>query len=82
MSHWNYRIVRYADDQGFGLHEVYYDDAGQPKSMTDKAVPFVCEVEEGPEGISAGLERALKDARGRPVFDPPASWQHNPSSPA
>ncbi len=34
--HWNYRILRYpkvegnAFSGGYGLHEVYYDDNGEP----------------------------------------------------
>ncbi len=31
---WNYRIVKYADGSGFGLHEVGYNLMGEPVSMT------------------------------------------------
>lgn len=71
---WNYRIVRYHDDKGFGLHEVYYDEAGQPKSMTASPVGFACGVEEGPDGIRGSLMTAHSDAMQRPVFDEPKEW--------
>ena len=25
---WNYRVVKYSDGSGYGLHEIYYDDDG------------------------------------------------------
>ena len=39
---WNYRIVEYRDGSGFGLHEVFYDDKGQPWSMTEQPASFAC----------------------------------------
>ena len=71
---WNYRIVRYRDGEGFGLHEVYYDDDGQPWSMTEEATRFVCHPDEGPEGIKESLAMAMVDARKRPVLDQPETW--------
>ena len=47
---WNYRIVKYLDDKGFGLHEVYYDKDGEPWGMTKWPVTFACDLEEGPGG--------------------------------
>jgi hypothetical protein len=38
--YWNYRIVRYDDDDCVGLHEVYYDE-GEPDAMTANAAGFV-----------------------------------------
>ena len=38
---WNYRIVKYANGDGYGLHEVFYDAAGNPKSMTAEPAGFV-----------------------------------------
>jgi hypothetical protein len=39
---WNYRLVRYEVDDGLGsaetvyaVHEVYYDKAGRPDSLTE-----------------------------------------------
>lgn len=71
---WNYRIVRYKDASGFGLHEVYYDKGGFPYSMTADAVRFTCGPDEGPEGITERLMMARTDARKRPVFDEPDEW--------
>lgn len=35
---WNYRIVRYKERSGFGLHEIYYDDDGKECGMTAQAI--------------------------------------------
>lgn len=71
---WNYRIVRYPNNEGFGLHEVYYDSDGQPWGMTEDAVRFVCSAEEGTAGIVDSLLTARVDASRRPVFDVPDVW--------
>lgn len=77
MGHWNYRIVKYRDDSGYGLHEVFYDDEGQPWSMTAKPVSFAADE---PEEIVADLLRARVDARNRPILDEPKKWPgKNPS---
>ena len=68
---WNYRIVRYRNNEGFGLHEVYYDKDGHPWGMTEEPVRFACDAEEGPSGIITSLLTARVDARKRPIFDPP-----------
>lgn len=44
MSHWNYRVVRKAYPPGadgtiehaLGIHEVYYDDNGDPQMVTEE----------------------------------------------
>jgi hypothetical protein len=71
MTTWNYRIIKHdgADNAGhewFGLHEVYTDDRGL--SWTENPLSFVCDTEEGSEGIIKSLEMALADARNRPVL--------------
>ena len=71
---WNYRIVRYKDGSGFGLHEVYYDAEGEPWGMTKEPCSFVCDADEGPQGINAALLTARTDARRRPVLDEPKKW--------
>lgn len=82
MSSWNYRVVRYKDGSGYGLHEVYYDDDGLPWTMTEDAVRFVCDLSEGPEGIAGSLLTARVDARKRPVLDEPKKWPGKaPNSP-
>lgn len=39
---WNFRLVRNADPQpnlpSYGVHEVFYNDVGQPCGMTERAV--------------------------------------------
>ena len=40
---WNYRVIRrFSNHKGgndiFCIHEVYYDDKGNPKSVTESAV--------------------------------------------
>jgi hypothetical protein len=43
VSHWNYRVVRKAYPPGkdgtieyvLGIHEVYYDDNGEPEMVTE-----------------------------------------------
>lgn len=71
---WNYRIVRYRNNEGFGLHEVYYDKEGLPWSMTEEPAAFACDADEGPGGIQQSLMMARTDARIRPVFDEPEVW--------
>lgn len=74
MSAWNYRIIRYQKNVGFGLHEVFYDDAGQPWGMTSDPIHFCCDEEEGPEGVVSSLTAALKDASEFPILDEPLIW--------
>jgi hypothetical protein len=71
---WNYRIVKYLDDQGFGLHEVYYDADGLPWAMTAKPCSFSCDTDEGPSVIIDMMAKAMADAQNRPVFDEPDKW--------
>ena len=35
---WNYRVIRYANNEGFGLHEVYYDESGKVEGWTEDPV--------------------------------------------
>jgi hypothetical protein len=74
MMTWNYRIVRYKDGSGFGLHEVQYDETGKAKSMTAEPCVFACDLEEGPDGIRASLGMAMKDASTREIFIEPETW--------
>lgn len=74
---WNYRIVkRYYTDLRSGeersfyaLHEVYYDEDGNPNARTVEPISFQCDEEEGPEGIQGSLKIALDDATKHPVLD-------------
>ena len=65
---WNYRIIRHADGH-LALHEVVYDDDGNPETMTDRATDFVSDADEGRDEIIRSLENALDDARKLSVLD-------------
>ena len=71
---WNYRIVRYLDGRGFGLHEVFYDENGLPYGMTESPCAFVCGPDERPRGVVASLEDALLGLSGRVPLDEPEVW--------
>lgn len=68
MSSWHYRVIRQSDGL-LGLHEVYCDDDGRPHSYTATPVGFVSDADEGLDGLIVSLERALRDARTRPILD-------------
>ena len=68
---WNYRIVRHADGSGFGLHEVYYNEAGEELRMTVEPVTFFSDTA---EGVREALILAKMEATRRPVFDEPQDW--------
>ena len=79
---WNDRIVQYRDGAGYGLHEVFYDDAGKPWSMTEAPIGFSCDLDEGPEGIRDSIDMAFADSRREPVLIQPETGQwpgRNPS---
>lgn len=69
---WNYRIVKYADGTGFGLHEVHYDKDGHEISMTENPAAFVGDTL---EELRSSLMMAKLDADKRPVFVEPEGWQ-------
>ena len=79
---WNYRIVQRLragiNPSFYALHEVHYDDDGLPWAMTTDPVDFVCDLEEGPEGIVEALEMALVDAKKTLVLDEPETWPGKP----
>ncbi len=61
---WNYRIIFHDTDPDpekhwYGLHEVYYSENGK-LSWTAEPISFVCDPEEGSQGIIGSLKRALK----------------------
>jgi hypothetical protein len=71
---WNYRIIKYRDSNGFGLHEVYYDEKGRPSAMTKNPVGFACELDEGSGTVISALCMALTDALLKPVLDEYETW--------
>jgi hypothetical protein len=70
---WNYRIIRSKLDGAdyFALHEVFYDEDGNPTSRTDAPVDFGGD---SPEEVIEGLRMALSDAQKHPVMNDP--WPH------
>lgn len=71
---WNYRIVKYQGNNGYGLHEVYYNDKAEPVTMGAAPASFCADLEEGVAGIVNSLKQALKDAEGREVLEEPKNW--------
>ena len=72
---WDYRVVRYRDGSGSGLHEVFYDKDGAPSGMTEQPANFVfAEAEDDKAEIVSALIAALRDATRKPVLDEPARW--------
>lgn len=69
---WNYRIVRYSDGSGYGLHEVHYDMDEHPISITEEPAAFVGD---SSEEIVSALMMAKMDAWRRPVFEEPDEWR-------
>lgn len=70
---WNYRIVKYADGSGFGLHEVYYTGKKET-GMTTLPCNFTCDSHADVKDIISSLKLALKDAAERPIFEEPEGW--------
>lgn len=70
---WNYRIVKHKSgvNTWYSLHEVYYDENGEPDGMTQN--PISAHGDTRAEVIKA-LEMMLKDAKRMPVFIPPKRW--------
>lgn len=76
MSTWNYRLVKLPNPlAGSGFYyevrEVFYDSKDRATAMTNAGVSFGGET---PAEAVKALEMALKDARERPVFEPPEKW--------
>lgn len=68
---WNYRIIKYHNGTGYGLHEVHYAADGKPIRMTAEPAGFVGD---SPEEVRSALLVARGDANRRTVFDEPAEW--------
>ena len=65
---WNYRVIHYKDG-GYGVHEVYYNDAGQAHSWTARPIDFTVSEEDGLDQLREDLEYALKDISSQPVLE-------------
>ena len=78
---WNYRIIRHTGTTKIGdqeinnshlaIHEVHYDEEGNPIARSMKPISFCCDVDEGKDGIIASLERALRTIRETEILDDP-----------
>jgi len=71
---WDYRIVKDINDPihgvEYGIHEVYYDEHGEPEAMSTERIPPAGET---PGELRDDLIRMLM-ALLRPVFIPPKEW--------
>jgi hypothetical protein len=72
---WNHRILAHkdGDDWYFQIHEVYYDEKGQPSSYTENGVSIGSE---NIEGISWVLDK-MKECVNKPILsvdDFPREW--------
>ena len=65
---WNHRIVRRIYDTGdvyYAIHEVYYDEAGEPTGCT--ALPSVI-MEDSVEDLAITLDR-IRECLDKPIYD-------------
>lgn len=78
MSFWNFRIVKYRGaDNEHGLHEVYYDQEGQPFGMNLSLATF-SSYGENPATILHQLSQALAEATALPTLEEPNVWPGKP----
>ena len=58
---WNYRLVKrtHNDEVSYGIHEVYYDDQGNPESITKNPVAVAEESKGDIMTTLRHMERAL-----------------------
>ena len=68
---WRYQIILHdkAEHPWYGLHEVYVGMEGvEGVGHTEEPISFVCDENEGSEGIINSLKMALQDAGKLPVL--------------
>jgi len=68
---WDYRVVRYANGSGYGLHEVYYDEEGIPVNMTKDPVGFYGETN---NELLKTLLMAVRNVIETPILEEPPEW--------
>lgn len=66
MGKWNYRVIDHGNHKA--LHEVYYDDDGNPTGWTESPATFVCDPDEDAIEIAKALSMALINALTKPVL--------------
>lgn len=73
-AHWNFRLVKYRDGSGYGIHEVFYDEEGEPFDMSEEATTFQISPPEDGAYLVQVMSMALKDCLCQPVFEEPETW--------
>lgn len=69
MATWNYRVMKFVDDDGepcHQIHEVYYDKEGHPNGYTENPANIFSI--EGIDGLSRVFEK-MAEALKKPVLD-------------
>lgn len=70
FKHWNYRIIRHTpvSEAGFvsyAIHEVHYDEHGNPTAVSENPLRIVAD---SPEDLMADL-RLMQEAASKPTLD-------------
>ena len=65
---WHYRVMRHPEGH-LAVHEVYCDEAGQPNGWSQEPTTFIGDGADALQEVITALERALKDARQRPILE-------------
>ena len=70
FKHWNYRIIRLAPVDGVGfvsyaIHEVHYDEQGNPSAVSENPIRLVAE---SVEDLVADL-KLMQEASSKPTLD-------------
>lgn len=77
MGFWNYRIIKYMDGRGYGLHEVHYDENGSVRGYAECLATFYVSTEDdeletdekAQREMIRDIARALADAAARDILD-------------
>jgi hypothetical protein len=70
MGYWNYRVMRREADGSLFVHEVFYDEAGQPEYYSAGPAAFGVPDGDDLKGLIRNLLRAARNARTLPVLEP------------
>ena len=66
---WNFRLIRHSEGPAplwYAVHEVFYNDAGEPFTMTEDPVDITGE---SPAEVQKYLEMVQQDIRRLPILD-------------
>jgi hypothetical protein len=72
---WNYRVMEFPGDEGhtlLGIHEVYYNEAGEPRAYSKEPVPVVWEGSNTPDDMNGGNDiiNTMLEAINKPILKP------------